>query len=128
MSEDAISYIGEENAISEYELAAEFLVGPITNLEFRNHVLRLSLHDRVLHFIVAHNIKPLGIKPKTVMNEEMWFMHHIKKKTSIDLAQFIFKDMTTLVKRRQSNLAYGMVISKLIHKLKIDTWNKEPKR
>lgn len=36
--------------------------------------------------------------------------------------------MTILVRGAQSDLAYGMVILKLIHKLKIDTWNKKPKR
>lgn len=120
-SKNAIIYMGEEDFLSKEEQNVEFFVRPTTFVKFPNSASRLSTHDKILHLIVSHNIKPFKTKHATMITKEMWFMYHIKRSTPINLAQFNFKDMRYLVRGAKNNVVYGMVVSKLIRKLKIDT-------
>lgn len=118
---DAITHINEKNAISEEELKGEFLVGPITFVKYPNSNTRLDVNEKILHLLVAQILRPFNYKSNTVTFKDMWFMHHIKRCTPIELAHFVYRDMELLSRGKRNNLPYGMAISEILEKMKIDT-------
>lgn len=111
-SKDALTQMTKENVVLKEELLMKFMVNLATIVKFPNSPTRLRVNDRILHLIVKSTLRPFGLKITKVTIEKMWYVHHIKKCTPIDLAQFIYRDMETLERGARNNLAYGMAISR----------------
>lgn len=71
---DAITCISDDVIVQE--LKQEMYVH---NVKIHNFCTCLSLMDQLLHLIVSHILLPIGSKHSIVSDEDLRFMHHIKR-------------------------------------------------
>lgn len=105
---NALTYISDD--LTEQKLENEMFVNLLTNTNILNSWSRLTLMDRIFHLIMCHTLRPISSKYSTIFTKDLWFMHHIKRKTPINLANFIFIDMMKIIFESKLTLLYGQAI------------------
>ncbi|XVF86247.1 hypothetical protein PTKIN_Ptkin18bG0025200 [Pterospermum kingtungense] len=82
----------------------------------------LKMHDRLLHLIVTYILTPSGTSYSVIQKQDYWLMSMIKSGKKPNLPGLIFNDMLRIVEATETcTLLYGMLLSLMFAKLKVDT-------
>ncbi|EOY08945.1 Uncharacterized protein TCM_024240 [Theobroma cacao] len=112
---DAMTNINDNLVV--YDLEQELYVNNVSVLD---SVTRLSMMDKILYLIISWSLRLVPSKHSLVTGEDLWFLHHIKAQTPIDLASFIFANMKKIIVGTKTSLIYGQVITRLLQHFNID--------